>query len=101
MTRKIFLLTASMYLRFQESLEDNNIDENPSPCDSSHSHQRTIQKITLHTFDNNVLEKVDSNTALVEVAFEAVDRKSWSHAHHFTKKFIFRATFERPPQLYT
>ena len=43
---------------------------------------------------NNVLEKVDSNTALVEVALDAVDRKSWFHAHHFTKKFIFRAIFE-------
>ena len=27
-------------------------------------------------FDNNVLEKVDSNTVLVEVAPDAVDRRS-------------------------
>ena len=27
-------------------------------------------------FDNNILEKVDSNTVLVEVALDAVDRRS-------------------------
>ena len=30
----------------------------------------------LSLFDNNVLEKVDSNTVLVEVALDAVDRRS-------------------------
>ena len=30
----------------------------------------------LPLFDNNVLEKVDSNTVLVEVALDAVDRSS-------------------------
>ena len=30
----------------------------------------------LSLFDNNVLEKVDSNTVLVEVALDAVDQRS-------------------------
>ena len=48
-------------------------------------------------FDNNVLEKVDSNTVLEEVSLDTVDRRSLFHAHHFTKKFIFRAIFECAP----
>ena len=38
-------------------------------------YKRIINHYSL-LFDNNVLEKVDSNTALVEVALDAVDQRS-------------------------
>ena len=61
------------------------------------SDSETINNHFPSFFDNNVLEKVDSNRTLVEIAPDAVGQRSWFHAHHFTEKFMFHTIFECAP----